>query len=87
MTSTRNRETAVKEFEEDIRNNQDLLKDILELDGKNLGCWCQPLACHGMVLQQLIQEAKHTATVTSNVIEEDQPADNTSNAISYGLWV
>jgi len=31
------------------------LKDCLhELEGKILGCWCKPLACHGDVLVRLV---------------------------------
>ena len=33
-----------------------LLNDIEELRGKNLGCWCKPLACHGDVLVELLNE-------------------------------
>jgi len=31
-----------------------LLKDLHELKGKTLGCWCKPLSCHGDVLEQLV---------------------------------
>jgi len=36
-----------------------LLKDILgqellEMKGKNLGCWCHPKSCHGDVLLFII---------------------------------
>ncbi len=32
--------------------------ELLELDGKTLGCFCAPLPCHGDVLIQLVQEAR-----------------------------
>lgn len=32
-----------------------LLKDLHELKGKVLGCWCKPQACHGDVLIELIE--------------------------------
>jgi hypothetical protein len=30
--------------------------DLLDLDGKSLGCWCAPDPCHGHVLLRLIDE-------------------------------
>ncbi len=35
-----------------------LLKDLHELKGKTLGCWCHPLPCHGHVLLKLSNEVK-----------------------------
>jgi len=34
-----------------------LMKDIHNLHGQTLGCWCAPNACHGHVLADLAQEA------------------------------
>lgn len=31
---------------------------IRELDGKALGCWCAPQACHGDVLVELVERLK-----------------------------
>lgn len=28
--------------------------DLLKLNGKTLGCWCKPDACHGDILIELI---------------------------------
>ncbi len=33
-------------------------KSLLALDGKVLGCWCKPKACHGDILVKLIEELK-----------------------------
>lgn len=30
----------------------------MELEGKNLGCWCKPEACHGDILVELIEIEK-----------------------------
>ena len=35
-----------------IRNGNYSLKDLAELDGKDLYCWCAPLPCHGDVLEK-----------------------------------
>jgi hypothetical protein len=44
------REEAVAKFEEYLINNKDLMKDLPELKGKILGCWCKPRLCHGDIL-------------------------------------
>lgn len=52
-----------------IRQYEDLLvtmveigevkkEDILELDGKTLGCWCSPKACHGDAIIRVINMIK-----------------------------
>lgn len=32
-----------------------LQTELLEMKGKNLGCWCHPESCHGDVLLELIE--------------------------------
>lgn len=41
-----------------VRNNKELMKDIEELKGKELGCWCKPKKCHGDVLIELYKSGK-----------------------------
>lgn len=44
-----------KKYIIDKLNNDDVLKNMLiEMKGKNLGCWCHPEQCHGDVLLELI---------------------------------
>lgn len=33
-----------------------LRKELHELEGKRLGCYCKPLACHGDILIKLLEE-------------------------------
>lgn len=49
------REDAVEAYRKYIEEGegQHLLKDLEELKGKVLGCWCSPKACHGDVLISL----------------------------------
>lgn len=47
------REDVIKKYREWILNQYDLLKDLQELKGKILGCFCAPQACHGDVLIEL----------------------------------
>lgn len=49
------REEAIKKYEEWILNQPELLKDLHELKGKTLGCWCKPKSCHGDILVELIE--------------------------------
>jgi hypothetical protein len=52
------REEAIAAYREYITNGEGrhLLEDLHELKGKTLGCWCAPLACHGDVLADLVEE-------------------------------
>lgn len=52
------RSTAIRAFEEFILTAHDydarwMREHLHELEGKVLGCWCAPLACHGDVLARL----------------------------------
>ena len=53
----RTREESLRLFEKWIRNKPELLKDIGELRGKILGCWCEESEeCHGDILIKIIKE-------------------------------
>lgn len=41
-----------------LKSNAITNEEILELDGKVLGCWCAPQACHGDVLIAAINYLK-----------------------------
>jgi hypothetical protein len=47
------REECIKKYEEYLYSSG-LIKDIDELRGKNLGCWCAPDGCHGDVLMKAL---------------------------------
>lgn len=47
------REQVIAKFKEHLINNQMLMRDLSELRGKTLGCWCKPAACHGDVIVDL----------------------------------
>ena len=53
-----NRQEVIEAYHAWITHGQGvhLLKDLHELKGKTLGCFCKPKACHGDVLVKLIQE-------------------------------
>jgi hypothetical protein len=54
------REEAVEAYRKWITEGEGmyLLKDLHELEGKILGCWCHPNLCHGHVLLELINKVK-----------------------------
>lgn len=53
-----NREEVINLFREYITvgAGKHLLKELYELKGKVLGCWCKPSACHGDILVELIND-------------------------------
>ena len=50
------REQVVAKYDQYLRNNKDLCRQIVKLKGKTLGCHCIPLPCHGEVIQRLGEE-------------------------------
>ena len=48
------REEVIEKYREYIRLNPFLILDAKkELQGKTLGCWCKPKACHGDILLEI----------------------------------
>lgn len=56
------RKQVIKKYEtyiiRKLNKNISLVKKLLKLDGKNLGCWCYPEPCHGDILIKLIKKYK-----------------------------
>lgn len=56
------REEVIAKFraymEARLNGDPTLVEQLLELEGKRLGCWCKPEACHGDVLLELIEKYK-----------------------------
>jgi hypothetical protein len=47
---------CLKLYKAYLLNNSELLKQLHELKGKELGCWCKPNKCHGDILLELIND-------------------------------
>jgi len=47
------RKEVIEKYEKYLLSNKELMNDLHELEGKVLGCWCKPKACHGDVLVRL----------------------------------
>jgi len=57
ITATRSRKQAIEEFEKWLQSRPALVAAVKrELRGKDLLCWCAPLACHGDVLLRIANE-------------------------------
>ena len=52
---------CLKRYEDHVRKNPDLFNAVMELEGKELGCWCKPFRCHGDILIKLFKE-RHDAS-------------------------
>lgn len=46
----------IKKYENWIITQKHLMDTLHELEGKVLGCWCKPKACHGDVLIRLVEK-------------------------------
>lgn len=49
------RDEVIEKYRQWIVTQPQLIKDLPELKGKILGCWCAPLKCHGEVLLELLK--------------------------------
>ena len=67
----RSREKVLQLFEEYILGNDELKKDLGELSGKVLGCWCYPLKCHAVILRRMamnfVQGSQLKSVAVANV--------------------
>lgn len=52
------RPEVIRKYEEYLISNKDLMKDLPELKGKVIACWCAPQACHGDVLKKYVSKLK-----------------------------
>jgi hypothetical protein len=54
------KEIAIAKYREYILAKPELMDALDELEGKTLGCFCKPEACHGDVLLELLAKKKLT---------------------------
>lgn len=74
------REACIGMYEDYIKANPELIKALPELEGKTLGCWCKPQACHGDVLVRLVKEqAKNKKQTEEAAIPEATSKLNQKN--------
>ena len=61
---------ACRKFEKHIRSNPQLWDRLEELEGKELGCWCNPKPCHGHILVKLLTEKLAKQTTSEQTAEK-----------------
>lgn len=49
---------VIRKYKEWLLNNKELMNEIMDLDGKILGCHCKPKKCHGDVIVEIIEAKK-----------------------------
>ena len=54
------RKEVIEKYREWLLTQKHLLRDLHELKGKTLGCWCHPKPCHGDVLVELVNEIEYS---------------------------
>ena len=52
------REEVIVQYKRHVLADPLLMDEIMNLDGKVLGCWCAPKPCHGDVLIEIIEDIK-----------------------------
>ena len=60
------RKECIEQFRIWLHSNKTLMSEIMELDGKVLGCHCKPKSCHGDVLVETIENKKILDMVFEN---------------------
>jgi len=53
------RDNCLSLYKDYILKNTELLNQIHELEGKELGCWCHPDRCHGDILVEILNDIKN----------------------------
>jgi hypothetical protein len=54
------RKECIEKYKYFLINNKNLMKEILKLEGKILGCYCKPKACHGDIICDILNRKNFT---------------------------
>ena len=71
-----NRDTVCDKFDEWIRKQEYLLKDLHELLNKTLGCFCRPNKCHGITLLDLLEEKYGGKRISPFLLVQEEVEDD-----------
>ena len=79
ITDEDTREVVVEKFVQYFRDNRELLKDLYQLKGKTLGCWCTPERCHGHIIKEFLerqqqQQQQTDVTTMAEPMQTTQPS-------------
>jgi hypothetical protein len=64
------RDTVIRLHRAWIMRRPGLLRRIPSLNGKVLGCYCAPAACHGDMLADLVEASRFVNLITGELHEE-----------------
>ncbi len=59
ITKKNDRTTVIQKFAEAFVKQTELQEQLGDLQGKVLGCWCYPEACHGCILIEHLKRQTH----------------------------
>jgi hypothetical protein len=79
-------EERISRFEEYLMKNKELLKDIEELRGKDLACWCKNKGnepCHGDVLLKLANASTQNININNNSTNTSTSANTNTSFKPY----
>ena len=79
VTNKNSVKKCLERYEDLIRGTPDLFNAVLELEGKELGCWCKPYPCHGDILIKLFKERQ----VSNQCYLNSENHEFTSVGLSY----
>lgn len=57
------REHVIRSYEDYLRGKPELLASLGDLHGKTLGCFCEPLPCHGDILAAFAESFTLTGAI------------------------
>ncbi len=57
------RREVIEKYRVWLFNNEELMGQIMKLDGKILGCHCKPKPCHGDVIVEIIEAIKRDSYI------------------------
>ena len=80
------RQGCIDEFQKHLYSSG-LINDIMELDGKTLGCWCKPEVCHGDVLVKALKQYKTNNNVAHYGKKPSISTTNNSHQYDYNPMI
>ena len=69
---------CLERYENHIRKTPHLFNALMELEGKEMGCWCKPSPCHGDVLIKLFRERQSTNHLSQTLIKRSVISESVS---------
>lgn len=62
-----NRQNVLDKYTLHLINNPQLQKNLIQLRGKILGCWCKPKICHGDIIEFFLGNCTDEEIMQGNI--------------------